>query len=99
MTGLLAFAAALAVSSSAPAPKPTASPLPRCFVKVNQPAASVRFNRTNIPANICVSSCDAAMVGVHREEGQTVGLAIYTGRHCGEPEKPRAKANAKTKKP
>lgn len=99
MTGLLAFAAALAVSSSAPASKPTASPLPRCFVKVNQPAASVRFNRTTIPANICVSSCDAALVGVHREAGQTVGLAIYTGRHCGEPEKPRAKANAKTKKP
>lgn len=91
MSGLLAFAAALAMSSSTTPTKPAASPLPRCFVKVNQPAASVRFNRTNIPTNICVSSCDAAMVGVHREDGQMVGLAIYTGKHCRQTP---AKANA-----
>lgn len=89
MTGLLAFAAALAISTAAI--QPSASP-PRCFVRVNQPAASVRFNRATIPASICVRSCDAALVGVHLEAGQTVGLAIYTGKHCGEPDKPRGKA-------
>lgn len=82
MSGLLAFAAALAMSSAAAPAKSAVSPPPRCFVKVNQPAASVRFNRAVIPSNICVSSCDAALVGVHREEGQMVGLAIYTGKHC-----------------
>lgn len=90
MNRLLALAAALAlVSTSAvaatgtPAKAPKAQTAqPRCFVRVNQPAASVRLNRTSVPASVCVQSCEAALVGAHRESGQVVALAIYTGKHC-----------------
>lgn len=86
MTGLLAVAAALAVTAAAPPKSPipaaAANTAPRCFVRVNQPAASLRLNRAEIPKSICFKSCEAVLVGAHREQGQVVALAIYTGKHC-----------------
>lgn len=79
-----AFALTLsAVAAAAPASGKAARPTgPRCEVKINQPAASVRLNRSKAPPSVCVLGCDARLVGVRREGGQIAALAIYSGRRC-----------------
>jgi hypothetical protein len=57
-------------------------PAPRCASRINQPAASVRLNRPAVPADLCVKDCQARLVGTHRESGEIVALAIYTGKRC-----------------
>ncbi len=88
MNRVQALVAALAMTTNASAAPAVAfkvattpSP-PRCDVKINQPAAAVRLNRTAPPARICVFGCDAKLVGVRHENGQIAALAIYTGLRC-----------------
>jgi hypothetical protein len=71
----LAAAAAVAVATEV-------SWASECAVRVNQPAASVQLNRPVVPADLCLKDCQARLVGTHRESGQIVALAIYTGKHC-----------------
>jgi hypothetical protein len=61
---------------------PVAPTAPKCAYRINQPAASVRLNRPAAPADLCVKECQAKLVGTHREAGQIVALAIYTGKRC-----------------
>lgn len=54
-----------------------------CFARANQPAAQVRLNRADdAGSEVCVASCEAQLVGAHRESGLLVGVAFYTGRSC-----------------
>jgi hypothetical protein len=81
MDGLLALAAGITLQLSTTL-SDVHSYAP-CFARVNQPAASVRLNRPDdAPNEVCLSSCEAQLVGVHRESGLLVGVAIYTGRGC-----------------
>lgn len=89
-----ALAAPTVALKAASAPTP-----PRCDVKINQPAAAVRLNRTAAPARICVFGCDAKLVGVRHEDGQIAALAIYTGLRCRPAGSSKAKPKAAPKAP
>lgn len=54
----------------------------RCYVRSNQPAASVLLNRSEAPRAICVQSCEAKLISPQRVSGRISALTIYTGRAC-----------------